>query len=85
MKRLAMTILLALWAGWLTPALAAFGEKKQSAPSGGASAAGATQETKSDPVAGQKLFKTHCAICHFADAAILKIGPGMKGLFKPGK
>ena len=37
---------------------------------------------KGDAVTGKKLYKAHCAICHFADASIDKVGPGMKGLFQ---
>ena len=40
---------------------------------------------KGDTVAGKKLYKAHCAICHFADASIDKVGPGMKGLFQMKK
>lgn len=35
-----------------------------------------------DVLAGKKLYRTHCATCHFADATIDKVGPGMKGLFQ---
>ncbi len=40
---------------------------------------------KGDTLAGKKLYKAHCAICHFADASIDKVGPGMKGLFQMKK
>src|SRR3990172_3426924 len=50
--------------------LVAQGEKKD-----------APAAVKGDPVAGKKLYKAHCALCHFADAGIVKVGPGMKGLF----
>ena len=40
---------------------------------------------KGDAQAGKKLYKAHCAICHFADASIAKVGPGMKGLFQMKK
>ncbi|MGH9862098.1 MAG: c-type cytochrome [Candidatus Acidiferrales bacterium] len=36
---------------------------------------------KGDAITGKKLYKAHCAICHFADASIDKVGPGMKSLF----
>lgn len=45
----------------------------------------AASETKGDPAAGRKLYKAHCALCHFADAAIVKVGPGLKGLFQMKK
>lgn len=32
--------------------------------------------------AGQKIFDQNCALCHYADQAKNKIGPGLKGLFK---
>ena len=38
-----------------------------------------------DPAAGQRLFKENCAVCHWADKAEKRIGPGMKGLFKREK
>lgn len=37
---------------------------------------------KGDPAAGKKLFRIHCSICHFDDVSIVKVGPGMKGLFQ---
>lgn len=42
-------------------------------------------EARGDAAAGKKLYKAHCALCHFADAAIVKVGPGMKGLFQMKK
>ena len=42
-------------------------------------------EARGDPAAGRKLYKAHCALCHFADAAIVKVGPGLKGLFQMKK
>jgi len=32
--------------------------------------------------AGQKVFEQECAMCHFADQAKNKIGPGLKGILK---
>lgn len=37
---------------------------------------------KADQENGRKIYKTHCAICHFAGSSFDKVGPGMKGLFK---
>ncbi|MFQ5776659.1 MAG: c-type cytochrome [Terriglobia bacterium] len=37
---------------------------------------------KTDQENGRKIYKTHCAICHFAGSSFDKVGPGMKGLFK---
>jgi mono/diheme cytochrome c family protein len=31
---------------------------------------------------GQRIFEDDCSICHYADRADNKLGPGMKGLFK---
>ena len=56
-------------------------QEKKSSPA----APSADSHSQGDPVAGKKLYKAHCALCHFADAAILKVGPGMKGLFKQPK
>jgi mono/diheme cytochrome c family protein len=41
-------------------------------------------EGDGDAAAGKELFETKCAICHNADSADKKIGPGLKGL-KDGK
>jgi mono/diheme cytochrome c family protein len=32
--------------------------------------------------AGEKVFQQNCAMCHYADQAKNKIGPGLKGLFE---
>lgn len=32
--------------------------------------------------AGQKVFEQQCTMCHFADQARNKIGPGLKGILK---
>jgi cytochrome c len=31
---------------------------------------------------GKEVFETNCAVCHNADSAEVKMGPGLKGLFK---
>jgi cytochrome c len=33
-----------------------------------------------DPVAGQKVFTTHCAMCHATEAGQNKIGPSLAGI-----
>ncbi len=38
-----------------------------------------------DAAAGGKIFKEKCTICHYADKADKRIGPGMKGVFKREK
>ncbi len=32
--------------------------------------------------AGEKIFQQNCALCHNANSAANKVGPGMKGLFE---
>jgi len=39
---------------------------------------------KGDAAAGKAVFE-QCAVCHNADSAEKKMGPGMKGLFKKDK
>ncbi|MGA1994720.1 MAG: cytochrome c [Bryobacteraceae bacterium] len=39
---------------------------------------------KGDAAAGKAVFE-QCAVCHNADSAEKKMGPGMKGLFKKEK
>lgn len=42
-----------------------------------------TRETpKPSAEKGQRIFEDDCSICHYADRADNKLGPGMKGLFK---
>ena len=41
-----------------------------------------TPEGKGEAVAGKVLFQKNCALCHNADKAEKKIGPGLKGLLK---
>ena len=61
---------------FLLAALPAFAQGEKTAPA---------NEAKGDPAAGRKLYKAHCALCHFADAGIVKVGPGLKGLFEMKK
>jgi cytochrome c len=39
---------------------------------------------KGDPAKGKEVFE-QCAVCHNADSAEKKMGPGLKGLFKKDK
>jgi cytochrome c2 len=39
---------------------------------------------KGDPAKGKEVFE-QCAMCHNADSAEKKMGPGLKGLFKKDK
>ena len=43
---------------------------------------GANQEKKGDFTKGKELFQTHCVVCHDAGSEKVRIGPGLKGLFK---
>ncbi|MGO9618694.1 MAG: c-type cytochrome [Bryobacteraceae bacterium] len=40
--------------------------------------------SKADPAKGKVVFES-CAVCHNADSAETKMGPGLKGLFKRQK
>lgn len=79
--------LVAVGAGFLALSLpAAQGRKNAPArPVPKPAAAVPAPVAKGDPAAGKKLFQANCAVCHFADASIPKVGPGMKGLFKQAK
>jgi mono/diheme cytochrome c family protein len=41
-----------------------------------------TPEGKSGAAAGKVLFEKNCILCHNADSAAKKIGPGLKGVLK---
>ena len=38
-----------------------------------------------DVAGGQDLFKSNCAVCHYADSTDKRIGPGLKGLYQREK
>ena len=38
-----------------------------------------------DAAKGKGVFDQNCAVCHNADSAEVKMGPGLKGLFKKDK
>lgn len=42
------------------------------------------QDKKGDAAKGKEIFE-QCAVCHNADSAEKKMGPGLKGLFSKGK
>ena len=39
-------------------------------------------EGKGEAPVGKVLFQKNCVLCHNADSAVKKIGPGLKGVFK---
>jgi cytochrome c len=39
-------------------------------------------DSKESIARGESVYKSHCAICHFAASTEKKIGPGLKGLSK---
>jgi mono/diheme cytochrome c family protein len=41
-----------------------------------------TPEGKGGAAASKELFQKNCALCHYADQAGKKIGPGLKGVLK---
>lgn len=38
-----------------------------------------------DVAKGKDVFEQNCAVCHNSDSTDVKMGPGLKGLFKKGK
>jgi cytochrome c len=42
-------------------------------------------DTKAMVSHGETIFKEQCAICHFANSAEKKIGPGLRGITKRGR
>ncbi len=38
-----------------------------------------------DKEKGEEIFKANCAVCHYADKADKRIGPGLSGFFKKEK
>jgi cytochrome c len=40
---------------------------------------------KGDAAKGKSIFEDNCAVCHDAESADKKIGPGLKGLLKKDK
>jgi mono/diheme cytochrome c family protein len=42
-------------------------------------------QKKGDAAKGKAAFEDNCAVCHNADSAEKKTGPGLKGLFKKEK
>ncbi len=78
-RKLVLMLVVALAAG-LAAARPA-GDTKKKAPEKKPAAA----KKAGDTAAGQDLYKSNCAVCHFADKTDKRIGPGMKGLFKREK
>jgi cytochrome c len=40
---------------------------------------------KGDAAKGKEVFGDNCSVCHNSDSAEVKMGPGLKGLFKKAK
>jgi cytochrome c len=40
---------------------------------------------KGDAAKGKDVFEQNCAVCHNSDSTDVKMGPGLKGLFKKAK
>ena len=38
-----------------------------------------------DATAGKAVFDQQCSLCHYPDKTDVKVGPGLKGLFKKAK
>jgi cytochrome c len=45
----------------------------------------AAQAFAADAAKGKENFENNCSVCHNADSEDVKIGPGLKGLFKHEK
>jgi cytochrome c len=50
----------------------------------GSVATSAAQDKKGDAAKGKEVFE-QCSVCHNADSAEKKMGPGLKGLFSKAK
>jgi cytochrome c len=40
---------------------------------------------KGDAKAGKEVFENNCSVCHNSDSTEVKMGPGLKGVFKRAK
>ena len=40
---------------------------------------------KPDPQRGEQVFQAGCAVCHYPDREQVKVGPGLKGIFRAAK
>src|SRR3989338_108899 len=49
---------------------------------GGEAKEAGTASVKGDAAMGGKIFGENCVVCHDANSDTVKIGPGLKGLFK---
>ena len=41
--------------------------------------------SRTTPASGLEVFRNNCSMCHLADSAKSKVGPGLKGLYKQDK
>ncbi|HTS75034.1 MAG TPA: cytochrome c [Bryobacteraceae bacterium] len=46
---------------------------------------GQSKKAAGDAAKGKDIFEMNCSVCHNADNAEKKVGPGLKGLFKKEK
>ena len=51
----------------------------------GLSVAAALGAASGDSTKGKSVYAGSCAVCHLADSAATKMGPGLKGLFQRAK
>lgn len=66
-------------------ALAASGAAlAQDPPAKKSSPAGASKASGAAAARGKEIFEKKCAICHYADSDVKKIGPGLKDISKRG-
>ncbi|MGB2623226.1 MAG: c-type cytochrome [Candidatus Acidiferrum sp.] len=72
---------LILGIAFLSMAVAVLAQDPASNPAPKKSSAG---KSSGSAAKGKEVFDQKCSICHFADSADRKIGPGLKGLSKRG-
>jgi mono/diheme cytochrome c family protein len=60
-------------------------DTKKSTKSGAKAAKAKTEKASGDATKGAAVYKTNCAVCHYADKSTKRIGPGLAGYFKKTK
>src|SRR5579859_7799072 len=66
-------------------ALAQAGDKSKSTTKKSEGKKSESKKSAASPAAGKAVFDEKCTICHWADKADRRIGPGLKGIFKHEK